>query len=84
MLLMELLGTDQAKGSVKVHNVQTKSRYEILQILYQCLVEKTLQNAKSCFACLEQQPNQMAHMGPGGCLNMEGPDADTLEQVMAS
>ena len=37
------------------------------------LIERILdyQDRPTCIGCLEDQPNQLAHMGPGGCLHME-------------
>ena len=32
------------------------------------------QNRPTCIGCLEDQPNQLAHIGPGGCLHMEEDD----------
>ena len=29
------------------------------------------QDRPTCIGCLEDQPNQLAHMGPGGCLHIE-------------
>lgn len=40
------------------------------------LIERILeyQDRPTCTGCLEDQPNQLAHMGPGGCLHMEEDD----------
>lgn len=45
---------------------------EELRILYR---NKT--SLETCVGCLEDQPNQLAHMGPGGCLYY-GSDDDEL------
>ena len=34
----------------------------------QCLGCRPLQSDITCIACIECQPNQLAHMGPGGCM----------------
>ena len=36
--------------------------------------ETDLTNEKKCIGCLYDEPNQMAHIGPGGCL---GEDEET-------
>lgn len=40
------------------------------------LIDRILeyQDRPTCVGCLEDQPNQLAHMGPGGCLHMEEDD----------
>ena len=37
------------------------------------LIDRILdyQDRPTCTGCLEDQPNQLAHMGPGGCLHIE-------------
>lgn len=30
----------------------------------------------TCFGCLQEEPNQFAHMGPGGCLQYEDADEE--------
>ena len=42
---------------------------EELRILYR---NKT--SLETCVGCLEDQPNQLAHMGPGGCLYYSSDD----------
>ncbi len=32
------------------------------------------QDRPTCIGCLEDQPNQLAHMGPGGCLHIKEDD----------
>lgn len=40
-------------------------------ILYRkhCLEKWSEKHRESCWGCREDQPNQMAHMDPGGCLH---------------
>ena len=40
------------------------------------LIDRILdyQDRPTCIGCLEDQPNQLAHMGYGGCLNDESED----------
>ena len=33
----------------------------------------------TCLGCIEDQPNQLAHMDPGGCLYIESDDDDEEE-----
>ena len=40
-----------------------------MRILYR---NKT--SLETCVGCLEDQPNQLAHMGPGGCLYYSSDD----------
>ena len=41
------------------------------------MTEQQLQQPVTCMGCVDYQPNQLAHMFPGGCLYMD----EELEQV---
>lgn len=67
-LLLEFSNKAKKEGEKKNKKIENKEPTRRSSRLAKKYFEKKMSN---CMGCVENQPNQMAHMGPNGCLGEE-------------